>query len=316
MRTAVILLNLGGPTSPEAVRPFLFNLFNDPAIVRLPNPFRFLLAWLMSTRRTPVAQKIYKQLGGKSPLLENTQAQARALQKVLPKTHKVFIAMRYWIPRARETVQKLREFDPQEIVLLPLYPQFSTVTTGSSFMEMKALLGKDIPVREIKNYPTEEGFVASVALLIKNSLKHIDPSKPYRLLLSAHGLPQRIVDQGDPYPQYVQETAEAVVKKIGVKGLEYTVCYQSRVGPLRWIGPSTQEEIKRAGRDGMQVVVVPIAFVSEHSETLVELDIEYKKIAQESGVPLYVRTPTVSCHPLFIEGLRDLVLQIKENHKD
>lgn len=309
-RTAVVLFNLGGPDSPEAVRPFLFNLFNDPAILGLPGPLRWLLAKVISGRRAPVAREIYANLGGGSPLLANTEAQAAALEPALGPEAKVFVAMRYWRPRAGAVAAAVKAWDPDELVLLPLYPQYSTTTSGSSledWQDAARRAGLAVEWRAICCYGTAEGFIAAMAALIRPALAEAGGHGAPRLLLTAHGLPQKIVAGGDPYQWQVERTAQSIVRALGVEGLDWVVCYQSRVGPLKWIEPYTDAEIERAGRDGVPLVVAPIAFVSEHSETLVELDIEYAELARRSGVPAYLRVPTVATAPAFIEALAGLV---------
>jgi ferrochelatase len=308
-RVAIVLFNLGGPDRPEAVEPFLFNLFSDPAIIRAPNPVRWLVAKLVSRRRAPEAREIYEKLGGKSPLLDNTIAQAEALA-TLNADWRVFTAMRYWHPMAEETAREVAEFAPDAIVLLPLYPQFSTTTTASSARAWFAVArraGLACPTRLVCCYPQQDGFIAALAELTRGAITIASHAGPVRVLFSAHGLPQRVVDGGDPYQAQVEATAAAVAEKTGIAGLDRIVCYQSRVGPLEWIRPYTDDEIRRAGRDGRAVVLAPIAFVSEHSETLVELDITYRELAHASGVKYYERVPTVSTHPGFIAGLRDVV---------
>ena len=310
-RTAVVLMNLGGPDSLDAVEPFLFNLFKDPAIIRLPAPLRLPLAWLIARGRARTARAIYAQLGGGSPLLANTEAQARALETALGAGHRCFVAMRYWHPTSAETAAAVAEWAPEEIVCLPLYPQFSTTTTASSLADWRhgaASRGHDWPTRSVCCYPVATGFIDAVVRLIRPALEAAySAGKPPRLLLTAHGLPKRIVLAGDPYPTQVEMTARAVVAALGWNGLDWQVCYQSRVGPLEWIGPATDAEIRRAGADGIPLVVAPISFVSEHSETLVELDIDYRHLAKRSGVPAYHRVATVGVAPEFIGALADLV---------
>ena len=317
-KLAVVLFNLGGPDSPNAVRPFLFNLFNDPAIIGAPGPLRWLLAHLISTRRAPVARRIYAEIGGRSPLLGLTRDQADALQARLAAFGevRVFVAMRYWHPMADETAVEVKAFDPQTIVLLPLYPQFSTTTTGSSLADWRRAAGRagiDAPTKTVCCYPVQDGLMAAQAKLVRSGLEKARPAGTPRVLFSAHGLPERIIEKGDPYRWQVEQTAQAVVHKVGVADLDWGVCYQSRVGPLKWIGPSTIDELKRAGTDRVPVVVVPIAFVSEHSETLVELDIEYKALADAAGVPAYVRVPAVGTDEDFIDGLAQEVKAADEN---
>jgi len=319
-RLAVVLFNLGGPDGPDAVQPFLFNLFSDKAIIGAPQPIRWLLAKYISTKRTPFAQEIYNHMGGKSPILELTKAQAKALQDSLNDKYEdqdvqVFISMRYWHPFSEQTAKDVQAFNPDEIVLLPLYPQFSTTTTESSFLDWDKTAKRSeliVPTKRICCYPTERGFVGAQAELLKSGVEQAKASgSPVRVLFSAHGLPKKIVDQkADPYPHHVEDGAQAIVEALKHQGYEledWVVSYQSRVGPLEWIGPATEDEIKRAGVDQKALVVLPLAFVSEHSETLVELDIEYKELAEENGIETYVRIPAVGTHPEFIKGLSNLV---------
>jgi ferrochelatase len=304
-------MNLGGPDSLEAVRPFLANLFSDPAIIGLPGLLRLPLAHLIAWRRGPVARDIYARLGGRSPLLANTEAQARALEGALGPGHRCFVAMRYWHPMSIETARAVAEWTPDEIVCLPLYPQFSTTTTASSLVVWRgaaARQGLSCPTRIVRCYPREQGFVEAIAGLVRPALEAASGTgKPFRLLLTAHGLPKKIIDRGDPYPDQVEQTAAAVVAALARPELDWRVCYQSRVGPLEWIGPATDEEIRRAGEDGVALVVAPISFVSEHSETLVELDLDYRSLAEGAGVPTYHRVPTVGVEPAFIGSLAKLV---------
>lgn len=309
MKTAVVLFNLGGPDRPEAVEPFLFNLFNDPAIIGAPTPIRWLIARLVSRRRAPVAREIYDRIGGGSPLVPETGKQAKALEAALGPDFKVVIAMRYWHPFTAEALAAARDWGAEKVVLLPLYPQFSTTTTRSSLREWRraaARAGWRVPVEAVCCYPSEPGLVAAMAELVRAGHGEASAKGKPRVLFSAHGLPKRVVDKGDPYPIHVKQTAEAVAAATGIPGLDWAICYQSRVGPLEWIGPSTEDELERAARDKVPVVVVPVAFVSEHSETLVELDIEYRHRAEEKGIPGYVRVPAVGHHPAFIAGLARL----------
>jgi protoporphyrin/coproporphyrin ferrochelatase len=311
-KTAVILFNLGGPDSLDAVRPFLFNLFFDKAIIRVPLPLRLFLATLISSTRKKKAQGIYAEIGGKSPIVDETNKQATALKSALGDSYEVFVVMRYWHPRAKDVIKKVKAYAPEKIILLPLYPQFSTTTTQSSFDEWNKeakKIGLVAPTKSICCYPVQPQFInAHVALLgsIPNNT---------RVLFSAHGLPKKVIDSGDSYQWQVEQTVAAVVKQLNMPELDYTICYQSRVGPMEWIGPSTEHEIKRAGADKKSIVLVPIAFVSEHSETLVELDIEYKHLATEAGVRDYTRIPTLSVNAGFIESLKQLVLDEKACEK-
>ncbi len=311
-RIAIVLFNLGGPDTPEAVRPFLSNLFNDPAIIRLPGPFRKIVAWLIANRRTTEAQNIYAKIGGRSPILENTQAQATALEEKLAGYGKVkcFVAMRYWHPFADEVARKVQAFAPHQVVLLPLYPQFSTTTTQSSFKSWEQsaqAIGMNLPTEKIDCYPDEAGFIGTLANFIRAAYEKAKSHGSPRLLFSAHGLPEKIVKAGDPYQSQCEQTARSLAGATGIAELDWVLCYQSRVGPLKWIGPSTEEEIIRAGQQKKPVIIVPIAFVSEHSETLVEIDITYRELAVKSGVPYFDRIPAVGTEAAFIEGLANLV---------
>jgi ferrochelatase len=312
-RTAVILFNLGGPDNLAAVKPFLFNLFNDPAIIDLPGPVRWLLAKFISARRAPVARDIYRQIGGASPLLENTQKQARALEERFDKSSETrcFIAMRYWAPRAGDTALEVKEFAPDHVVLLPLYPQYSGTTTGSSIDDWRraaAVAGLDVPTTTICCYAQNREFITAVADRVRDAMEGANTAlTPPRVLFCAHGLPQKIVDRGDPYQWMVEQTVAAVVDKLAIEGLDWRICYQSRVGRLAWLKPYTEDALKDAGRNRVPVVIVPIAFTSEHSETLVELDIDYAKVAAVAGVPDYIRVQTVGVDPGFIDGLAGLV---------
>ena len=317
-RVAVVLFNLGGPDCTAAIQPFLYNLFNDPAIIGAPQPFRWLFATLISHRRAPVAQAIYSRIGGGSPLLENTLAQAAALTTALDDSAadwaalRVFTAMRYWHPLSPETAAEVKLFGPDEIVLLPLYPQYSTTTTASSIDAWRTAAadeGIDAPTRVLCCYPTEPDFIAAHAGLIRSALDEAAAAGRPRLLFSAHGLPKKIVDRGDPYVWQVEQGAAAVAAVLGDShaDLDWRVCYQSRVGPLEWVGPSIEQELTRAGRDGVPVVVTPIAFVSEHSETLVELDLEYRDFAARKKVPAYLRVAALGTDAAFIAALAGLV---------
>ena len=317
-KLAVILFNLGGPDSPEAVAPFLKNLFSDPAIISLPAIARLPIAHLIAKRRAPVTREIYNHMGGKSPIVQETRAQADALERALSSDSveaKAFIAMRYWHPFSDGAAQAVKHFNPDKIVLLPLYPQYSTTTTASSLLDWtkaakKARLAAS--TSRVCCYPWDRGFVAAAAAKIRAAMAGTSPDISYRLLLSAHGLPKRIIQRGDPYQWQVEQSAAAIVKALDAPQLEPVVCYQSRVGRLEWIGPATDAEIQRAGADNKGVIVAPIAFVSEHSETLVELDIEYRRLARECGVPDYRRAGTVGIHPDFIAGLAALVRRATE----
>ena len=313
-KTAVVIFNLGGPSSPEEIKPFLFNLFYDPAILTIPNPFRYLLAKVISHKRFKKTKEIYSFLGGRSPLLKNTQTQALALERELGSAYKVFVAMRYASPLIEEVWRKVETFSPREIVLLPLYPQFSTTTTGSSLKEWKkASKGKSLPTYAIPFYPAEKGFLCALKERIKFHYEKARKAGHPKILLTAHGLPEKLIKKGDPYQKQVEETVSSLVNILGITNLDYVLCYQSRVGPLKWTEPSLEEQVLKASQEKRPLVVVPISFVSEHSETLVELDILYRNKACENGCPSYHRVETVQTHPLFIKGLANLITCAQEN---
>ena len=311
-KIAVILFNLGGPDSLDAVEPFLQNLFFDKAIIRLPKIPRYFLAKLISRKRAAYAKNIYQKIGGSSPLVKNTKVQATALDKILnkqkKKEYKSFIAMRYWHPFSDETVAEVKKFQPDRIILLPLYPQFSSTTTASSLQDWQRHK-LDIPTQIICCYPRQGGWILALMDEIKEKLaeEKFKKKKP-RLLFSAHGLPQKIVEAGDPYQWQVEETAAQLLLNLDPKSYaDHSICYQSRVGRLKWLGPSLEEEIVRAGRDKKPVLVVSISFVSEHSETLYELDQQMRDYAREKAVLVYDRTKAVAINSNFIKGLAEMV---------
>ncbi|HEY3637741.1 MAG TPA: ferrochelatase [Rhizomicrobium sp.] len=315
MKLAVVLFNLGGPDSLEAVEPFLQKLFSDPAIISLPFWIRKPLARRIARRRAPIAREIYKHIGGRSPILEQTLAQAGALEAVLASRGsraKVFVAMRTWKPMSDETARNVAAYGPDMIVLLPLYPQYSATTTASSVLawrEAAAKVGLKAIERRVCCYPSEAGFVAAIRDGLQAALARRRPDVNYRILFSAHGLPQRMIAAGDPYQWQVEQTVEAVARGFGASGFDWRISYQSRVGPLKWLQPATDAEIRRAGEEQKGLIIVPVAFVSEHSETLVELDIEYARLARESGVADYIRVPAVGVAHSFIDGLANLVMK-------
>ncbi|MDF1767677.1 ferrochelatase [Maricaulis sp.] len=310
-KLAVVLFNLGGPDGPESVRPFLRNLFRDPAIIQAPGLIREALALFISTVRTKEAQANYAKMGGGSPLLPATIRQANALADSLAPQWpdfdvRVWPAMRYWHPFTEDVADEVKAWQPDETVLLPLYPHFSTTTTGSSLGAWRKAGGPE--TRALCCYPTETAFVDAHAALIRKTWEKSGRPKDARLLFSAHGLPKKIIDAGDPYQWQVEQTVAAVMKQLP-DFPDHQICYQSRVGPLEWIGPSTEDAIEKAAKDGKSILLTPIAFVSEHIETLVELDEEYAEIAEELGIETYVRVPALGNDPVFIEGLASMVGQ-------
>lgn len=327
-KIAVVLFNLGGPDKLASVKPFLTNLFSDKAIIGLPAFFRIPLAKFIAARREKEACHIYEKIGGSSPLLANTEAQAQALQQQLQAlypqaTLQCFTVMRYWHPRAAEMVEKIKSFAPTRMVLLPLYPHYSTTTTASSFADFKqaaqmAGLG-GIPLHALCCYPTLPGLVAAHVALIKPVYEKMRAEAARqglaspRILFSGHGLPEKVIKAGDPYQSHIEATTRAVVAALAIPGLDYQNTYQSRVGPLKWITPYTDAMIIEAGKTKTPLLVVPIAFVSEHSETLYEIGQQYRELATQHGVPHYAVIPALATHPAFIAGLADLVGQALAN---
>jgi protoporphyrin/coproporphyrin ferrochelatase len=317
-KLAIVLFNLGGPDKPAAIRPFLVNLFADRAILNVPLLVRFFLARYIAYRRTGPAREIYARMGGKSPLLELTEAQASALEAALPEMNvKCFVAMRYWHPFSDEAARAVRDWKPDRILLLPLYPQYSTTTTGSSltaWREAAAKAGLAVPVTTLCCYHSDSGYAAATAAILRRSYDEaraaLDPAIKLRVLFSAHGLPERIVKHGDPYQFQIERSVAAIIQRLGLPDLDSVICYQSRATPERWIGPATDDEVARAAADKVALLVMPIAFVSEHSETLVELGIEYRELAHKLGVPGYFCVPTQNSDPGFIAALADLVRKV------
>ncbi len=317
-RLAIVLFNLGGPDGPDSIKPFRVNLFSDPAIIRAPWFVRFWLARLIAASAQKKAEAGYALMGGKSPLLELTRQQAQALQQVVPGS-KCFIAMRYWHPFAAEAVAAVRDYAPDRVVLLPLYPQFSTTTTRSSLRdwhEQAAKAGLVVPTTTLCCWFDDPAFAAATARLVEKTLLEarasLAPGVKIRLLFSAHGLPESIVKAGDPYQEEVVRCAEAVMAALIARTgqvEDYQVCYQSRATPQQWLEPSTEQALEKAAHDQVAVLVVPIAFVSEHIETLVELDIEYRELAEHLKLPGYFRAPAPNSDPEFIAALGQIVLR-------
>ncbi|MEZ7833231.1 MAG: ferrochelatase [Candidatus Pelagibacter bacterium] len=317
MKKAIILFNLGGPDKLENVEPFLFNLFNDPAILNLPTFLRYPLAKLLSNRRAPVAKKIYAELGGSSPILKLTREQSDALEIKLNQTqeedeYKCFIIMRCWNPRAKDVIKDVQLYGPDEVVLMPLYPQYSAATSGSSIKEWKDVCKKNnyhVKTSTICCYPTDQNFINAHT---KEIIKKIKDLKNFKLIFSAHGLPEKNIKKGDPYQWQVEQSVKKIVESLNDENLDWILSYQSRVGPLKWIGPSTETIIIENSKIGKHIVLVPIAFVSEHSETLVELDIEYKEIADANGCKNYTRVPALGINEDFIKAMSELIIKKNE----
>lgn len=318
MKVAVILFNLGGPDSKQSIEPFLMNFFTDKNIVRLPNPMRWFIARMIAySRSRKEAAESYHELGDQSPLLANSTEQVRALEENLNaaqdgKDYKVFICMRYWHPMAPEVARNVKDWEPDHIVLLPLYPQFSTTTTRSSYQQWEAACD-DIdllaPVSTICCYPRDNGFIAASADNVRQTYDRAfsEFGQAPRVLFSAHGVPEDFITDGDPYQWQVEQSAADIAAATGIHNLDWQVCYQSRVGRKKWIGPSIDESLHKAAAEKIPVIVLPHAFTQEHVETLVEIEIEYRLVADKLGIPGYMRVPVVGTHPAFIDGLGEIV---------
>jgi len=317
MKKAVILFNLGGPDKLENVEPFLFNLFNDPAILNLPSFIRYPLAKLIANRRAPTARTIYQELGGSSPILKLTQEQSFSLEQSLNKNdkgseYKCFIVMRCWHPRAENVINQVINFNPEEIILMPLYPQYSAATSGSSIKEWNDVCKKNnlkVKTSTICCYPTDKNFIEAHKNEIVKKIKDLNN---FKLIFSAHGLPEKNIKKGDPYQWQVEQSVDKIVKSLNIQDLDWILSYQSRVGPLKWIGPSTEDIIVENSKLGKHIVLVPIAFVSEHSETLVELDIEYRELADKNGCKNYSRVPALGTNENFIKAMSNLIINKQE----
>ncbi|MBA3923093.1 MAG: ferrochelatase, partial [Nostocaceae cyanobacterium] len=317
-RLGVLLLNLGGPDQLEDVGPFLFNLFADPEIIRLPFPWmQRPLAWFISTRRTKKSQENYRQIGGGSPLRRITEAQGQALQEQLHdqgQEAKIYVGMRYWHPYTEEAIARIKRDRIEELVILPLYPQFSISTSGSSFRLLDQIWQEDPKLQEVKyvvipSWYKQPGYLQAMAQLIANELASFPNPDTAHIFFSAHGVPKSYVEEaGDPYQQEIEECTALIMQTLN-RPNPHTLAYQSRVGPVEWLQPYTEDAIEELGRQGVQdLVVVPISFVSEHIETLQEIDIEYREIAEEAGIHNFRRVPALNTHPIFIKGLADLVV--------
>lgn len=317
-RVGVLLLNLGGPDELDDVRPFLFNLFSDPEIIRLPvKALQKPLAWFISTMRAKKSQANYEQIGGGSPLRRITEAQAEALEKKLidrGEDAKIYIGMRYWHPFTEEAIAQIKRDGVERLVILPLYPQFSVSTSGSSFRLLDKLWQedpnlKDIEYTVIASWYQHPKYLQAMADLIAQELDQFPNPDAVRIFFSAHGVPLSYVEEaGDPYQKEIEDCTRLIMKTLN-RPNPHTLAYQSRVGPVEWLKPYTEEAIEELGSQGVKdLLVVPISFVSEHIETLQEIDIEYRELAEESGIEDFRRVPALNTHPIFIDGLAEMTL--------
>lgn len=328
-KIGVVLLNMGGPDNLKAVEPFLFNLFSDHDIIQIPRLIQKQVAFLISKFRAKKTQEYYRIMGGRSPQKEQTLEQASLLQQALGEDFIVVVAMRYWHPFTHQALDELFKHSVEKVVLLPLYPQYSRTTTGSSFNEfdrnirkfikrgrytvLSTLKGQEnpyyypsnIPIVKINCYFDNPDYIRAN---VENIKEHLPDYKDYFFLFSAHSLPQKIVDQKDPYKKQTEESVKLIMEHFSA--VNYTLSYQSKVGPVKWLQPFTEDTIRKLALEGIKrLAVIPISFVNEHSETLYELDYLYGQMAKNLGIESYVRIPTLKTHPLFIETLKNLVLK-------
>jgi protoporphyrin/coproporphyrin ferrochelatase len=322
-RVGVLLLNLGGPEQLDDVRPFLFNLFSDPEIIRLPFPWlQKPLAWLISTLRFQKSQENYRQIGGGSPLRQITEAQGQALEERLLETGReanIYIGMRYWHPFTEEAIAAIKRDRVKQLVILPLYPHFSISTSGSSFRVLEEIWKSDPTLRQIEytlipSWYDDPDYIQAMVDLIVQELDKGPNSDRVHLFFSAHGVPQSYVEEaGDPYQQEIEECTRLIIKALN-RPNDYTLAYQSRVGPVEWLKPYTEDALKELGEKGVKdLLVIPISFVSEHIETLQEIDIEYREVAEEAGIENFQRVPALNTHPIFINSLAKLVNESLED---
>ncbi|MEH2151649.1 ferrochelatase [Nostoc sp.] len=322
-RVGVLLLNLGGPDKLEDVGPFLYNLFSDPEIIRL--PFRWLqkpLAWFIATRRTRTSQENYKQIGGGSPLRRITEAQGEALKEqlgYLGQEANIYVGMRYWHPYTEEAIAQITQDNIEHLVILPLYPQFSISTSGSSFRLLDKLWQEDpklqpVDYTVIPSWYKQPGYLQAMAQLIAQELEQFPNPDDVHIFFSAHGVPKSYVEEaGDPYQVEIEECTALIMLTLN-RPNAHTLAYQSRVGPVEWLQPYTEDALKELGAEGVKdLVVVPISFVSEHIETLQEIDIEYREVAEEAGIHNFRRVPAPNTHPVFINALAELVIDALRN---
>ena len=314
MKLGVILFQLGGPDSLEAIEPFLYNLFCDPDIIDFPfaRIARQPLARLIANRRAGHVAQHYAEIGGRSPLLANTRGQAEALERALRADFdaRVAVAMRYWHPFTEEAVGEMERHAPEELVLLPLYPQYSRTTTGSSLNEWARRFhpnGWNPRVHTIEEFYDDEGYLQSVTEAVGRSMAGFQDAREVDVVFSAHSVPMAVVERGDPYRRQIERTAELVWRRGGWPGRRH-LCYQSKVGAAKWLRPSMHETIKRLAAEGRKhVLAVPISFVSDHVETLHEIEIEHRAQARGLGIEDFRMVPGLNDSPAFIAALAGLV---------
>jgi len=316
-RVGVLLLNLGGPDTLDDVRPFLYNLFSDPEIIRLPlRQLQGPLAWLISSLRVRQSRENYRQIGGGSPLRRITDEQASQLEAALRDRGRdatVYVGMRYWHPFTEEAAMQIKRDQPEKLAIVPLYPQFSISTSGSSFRLLERIWNEEpklqgIDYTVVPSWYDQPKYLQAMADSIARELEHFSEPDRVHLFFSAHGVPVSYVEEaGDPYQREIVGCTRAILNTLN-RPNEHTLAYQSRVGPVEWLRPYTEEALQELGDRGVKdILVVPISFVSEHIETLQEIDIEYRELAEDAGIEHFRRVPALDTHPLFIESLTEIV---------
>ncbi|OQY20700.1 MAG: ferrochelatase [Desulfobacteraceae bacterium 4572_35.1] len=313
-KKALILLNMGGPDSLEAVEPFLYNLFSDRDLIQLPlgvllqKPFARLISYF----RAKTVRENYRRIGGRSPQLDWSRLQAEKIAAQLGEQWRGYVVMRYWAPRADEVVEQLRADGITQAVVVSLYPHYTAATTGSSIKDFKNSLYRlypDMACKFVEEWHDWSPYLDALAECITDAMGQMPTREHERLtiLFSAHALPQKFIDRGDPYQQHIDETIAGVMARVG--DYSYQVGYQSRSGPVKWMGPDTRDVIAAVGKEQRSLLVVPVSFVSDHIETLEEVDVEFCELALQCGVPWFGRVPALNDRGLFINALKELVLR-------
>jgi len=308
-KKAVLLLQMGGPDSIDAVEPFLLNLFSDREIIKIgPAWLQPIISRFIVKKRKAHVEENYALIGGKSPLRELTEDQAASLEKALGGDYRCFVAMRYWRPSTLEALAEIRRAGITDITALSLYPHYSRATTGSSIKELKRILKEaksDFSVKYIDSFYNNSGYIDAMEEKIREGLAQFHPLADVELLFSAHSLPQSFIDEGDPYLHHVSESVRLIMERFE---LPHHLSFQSRAGPVKWLEPSTDDMLKRLAEKGVKnLLVIPLSFVSDHIETLHEIDIEYSKKAWELGIARFERMPSLNSSATFIAALAQMV---------
>jgi protoporphyrin/coproporphyrin ferrochelatase len=316
MKLGVLLFNLGGPETLRDVKPFLYRLFSDPEIIHVKwTPLRKAIAFTIATLRRKTSEGYYSQIGGGSPLRRLTEAQARALSEELNRRGKnveTFVGMCTWHPFFKETVAKIEAANLDALVILPLFPHYSATTTGSGFSALHGLIDnrpsfQKLALHWVRQWPDQPTYIESFVQSIQRELSKFNSPERVHLLFSAHSIPESYVRNGDPYLDQTKTSVERIIDRLG-RSNPYQLSFQSKIGPVKWLEPFTNDVITKLGKDGIDdVLVIPISFVSEHIETLYELDILYKKVATEAGVANFRRVPALNSDPTFIRALAEIV---------